>query len=76
MRDKEQEPFAARIAGLFAHMDSLGWEWKYPEVYEIVEIATDLEWSNVDNTTIQWRRIMELLTALDRRVDKLRQIRQ
>jgi hypothetical protein len=66
MREKEQEKLATALvcACLVDSFNEL--EKSYPVLTEIFDIASDLEWSNSFNTTIDWRRIKELVDKLEK----------
>jgi hypothetical protein len=66
MRESEQEPHAAKLLGL-----ALVLEQKYPnlfkerlELIEITDLASNLEISNTDSVSLDWRRIRELVGQL------------
>ncbi|MGD8373575.1 MAG: hypothetical protein PVI21_01825 [Candidatus Woesebacteria bacterium] len=70
MREKEQESYAADICGLCLALDLEDEDFKkYPLIEELTELAADLEWSNVPNTTIAWRRIRVIIDELDQQVN-------
>lgn len=68
MREKEQERCAAAIVGIGAYNVFEELQVKYPQFTEIYDLASDLEISNTANTTIDWRRIKELVSELEREV--------
>ncbi len=69
MYEKDQERFAAGIVGACMNNEYESMEQDHPELTEIFDIAADLEISNVDNTTLSWRRIKQLVGDLERRID-------
>lgn len=68
MYESDQERSAARIVGVCMGETYEVLEQQYPQLVEIFDIASDLEISNVENTTISWRRIKQLVDDLDRQV--------
>lgn len=69
MRDKEQErPASAIVAASSADLFE-GLEKQYPQLTEIYDLASNLEISNTASTTIDWRRIKELVGEIEREID-------
>lgn len=66
MSEQDQVPYAAGLVGLFASPKFDDLVKEYNQLSEILDIAEELEIPNVDNTTISWRRIKELVDELDR----------
>lgn len=65
MPKAQQEEAAARIVGLHVneHLDK--WLDSYSELLEIMELAEDLEWSNVVNVQEAWARMYGLVDLLE-----------
>lgn len=68
MDEKAQESPAAGIISAFPGGGYEKLSSAYPEVEQIFDIASNLEISNVDNTTLSWRQIRQLVEDLDRKV--------
>lgn len=64
MSFKEQERIAAGIVGLGVSDLFDDWRRDYPSLGKIYDIATDLEWSNVDSAPISWQEIERLTDEL------------
>lgn len=68
MLETDQIPYAAAIVGLYSLSEYDAFEAEYSEITEILDLASNLEIPNSDNTTIDWRRIRELVEQLDREI--------
>lgn len=69
MSDQEQQSSAGALVGLYIcdeyHRE---WEKKYPQVVEILDVASDLDWLNTDSARNDWLRIKRLVDELERQV--------
>ena len=70
MSDEEQKDSAGALLVLMVN-DEYDDEWqKYPQIIQILDIASDLDWLNTFSVKGDWNRIRRLVAELQEQVSK------